>query len=524
MPDLRSRLNHTPNPLGFGTSGRRGLTADLTQLEIYINVTAELEYLFSLRPEEGGIRRGDDFYYALDLRPSSPALMEAVAQAIEDAGMSGISLGRLPTPALMYYALAQSRASIMITGSHIPFDRNGYKLNTSRGELLKEHEAPIGARVAEVRARIYGQDFDRSSFNESGALRQPRAASPVSDAGRERYTARYLDFFPAQPGSGSLNGRRILVYQHSAVGRDLLVEVLSHLGAEVIPAGRSDTFVPIDTENIGDDQLDAIGKLAAHHPDLWAVVSTDGDSDRPLLLAHDSTGQLKFFGGDLVGMITAQYLNAGAVVVPITCNDAIDQSALAPVLEPKTRIGSPYVVAGMAAATAKGKHAVCGWEANGGFLLGADVTRHGRTLTALATRDAFLHILSVLYAAAERDVPVAELFEELPKRFSRAGLLKDFPREISLRIMDRLRQPDSKEIAVRIFTPALGFSPIDRFDYTDGVRIIFAGNEVAHIRPSGNADELRIYAVANSQARADAIVAAGVREPDGILRSLQHLV
>ena len=522
MPDLRSRLNHTPKPLAFGTSGRRGLITDLTQLEIYINVTAELEYLLSLSPEDGGIHRGDDFYYALDLRPSSPLLMEAVTQAIEDAGMRGVSLGQIPTPALMYYALSQRKASIMITGSHIPFDRNGYKLNTSRGELLKEHEAPIGAKVAEVRARIYGQDFGRSAFDESGALRKHRATGPTSGAGRERYAARYLDFFPAQPGS--LEGRRILVYQHSAVGRDLLVEVLTHLGAEVIPAGRSDTFVPIDTENIGADQLDAIGKLAAHHPNLWAVVSIDGDSDRPLLLAHDSSGDLKFFGGDLAGMITAQYLNAGAVVVPITCNDAIDQSALATVLEPKTRIGSPYVVAGMAAAAAKGRQAVCGWEANGGFLLGADVTRHGRTLTALATRDAFLPILSVLYAAAERDVPVVELFNELPKRFSRAGLLKDFPREISLRIMERLSRPDSGDVATRMFTPALGFSSINRFDYTDGVRIIFANNEVAHIRPSGNADELRIYAVANSQSRADAIVAEGIREPDGLLRSLQQLV
>jgi phosphomannomutase len=522
MPDLRSRLDHTPKPLGFGTSGRRGLIANLTQLEIYINVTAEIEYLLSLQPEEGGIRRGDDFYYALDLRPSSPSLMEAVAQAIEDSGMRGLSLGHIPTPALMHYALSHGKASIMITGSHIPFDRNGYKLNTSRGELLKEHETPIGAKVAEVRARIYRQEFDRSPFNESGALRQARTASPASEAGRERYAARYLDFFPAQPGS--LNGRRILVYQHSAVGRDLLVEVLTHLGAEVIPAGRSDTFVPIDTENIGADQLDAIAKLAAPHPNLWAIVSTDGDSDRPLLLAHDSTGELRFFGGDLVGMITAQYLNAGAVVVPVTCNDAIDRSALAAVLEPKTRIGSPYVVAGMAAAAVKGKQAVCGWEANGGFLLGADVTRHGRTLTTLATRDAFLPILSVLYAVAERNIPVAELFGELPKRFSRAGLLQDFPREISLRMMELLTRPDSREIAARIFTPALGFSPIDRFDYTDGVRILFVGGEAAHIRPSGNADELRIYAVANSQARADAIVAEGIREPDGFLRSLQRLV
>ena len=36
-------------------------------------------------------------------------------------------------------------------------------------------------------------------------------------------------------------------------------------------------------------------------------------------------------------------------------------------------------------------------------------------------------------------------------------------------------------------------------DYTDGVRVLFDNGDVAHVRPSGNADELRIYAVADTQ-------------------------
>jgi len=39
---------------------------------------------------------------------------------------------------------------------------------------------------------------------------------------------------------------------------------------------------------------------------------------------------------------------------------------------------------------------------------------------------------------------------------------------------------------------------------TDGVRVLFDNGDVAHVRPSGNADELRIYTVADTQARADA--------------------
>jgi phosphomannomutase len=55
----------------------------------------------------------------------------------------------------------------------------------------------------------------------------------------------------------------------------------------------------------------------------------------------------------------------------------------------------------------------------------------------------------------------------------------------------------------------------------DGVRIFFANGDIAHIRPSGNAPQLRVYAVADSQKRADAIVARAACDPDSILRRLE---
>jgi phosphomannomutase len=56
------------------------------------------------------------------------------------------------------------------------------------------------------------------------------------------------------------------------------------------------------------------------------------------------------------------------------------------------------------------------------------------------------------------------------------------------------------------------------------VRSYFNNGDVAHIRPSGNAPQLRIYANSDSQARADEIVELAVREPDGILRRLEQAV
>jgi phosphomannomutase len=516
--NLQSALSYHPQELKFGTSGRRGEVVHLTDLEIYINALAELEYLQSLARDAGGIARGEDFYVALDLRPSSQGLCHAIQRAIQDSGMRPVNMGRIPTPALMYYAVSHGKGSIMVTGSHIPFDRNGYKLNTSRGELLKEHEQPINDAVGSVRERIYRLPFAEVLFNERGMFKNcPPDAGPRHAVAESVYIDRYVNFF----GAGSLAGLRLAVYQHSAVGRDMLVDLLQRLGADVIACGRSEQFVPIDTENIDAAQLATIQQLADTAGRIDAVVSTDGDSDRPLVLGVDQ-GKVKFFGGDLVGMIVAEFLGADAVVVPITCNDAIDHGNLAPVLEPKTRIGSPYVIAGMEKAAAKGRRAICGWEANGGFLTGSDITRNGHILKALPTRDAMLPVLGVLTAAKEKGKPLVDLFAELPRRYSRAALLKNYPRGQSRQVVERFSVPvdATRQALEQVFSPARGFDAIHRLDYTDGVRIYFGNGDVVHFRPSGNADEFRIYAVADSQPRADEIVEMGVAEPDGLLRSL----
>jgi phosphomannomutase len=536
---LRSRLNYEPQELGFGTSGRRGRVVDLTQLEVYLNALAELEYLQSLSLTEGGIQKGDPFYFACDLRPSSSEFVsqeqgrgeiaQAIVTAITDAGMKAVNLGRIPTPALASYALTRSKGSIMVTGSHIPFDRNGYKTNSSRGELLKEQEAPINEQVRLVRKKLYEQPWDQSRFDQRGMLKSGHQDLPEEHGeARAAYIERFTRFF----AGSSLKGRRILVYQHSAVGRDLLVEILKQLNAEVVTGGRSETFVPIDTENIDAAQLAVIQALAdeaARSGPLDAVVSTDGDSDRPLVLGVDKeTGRVHFFGGDLLGMVVAAYLQADAVVVPISCNDGIDRGPLAAVVEPKTRIGSPFVIAGMEAALTRGKKRVCGWEPNGGFLTGSPISRNGATLSPLLTRDAGLPILGVLFAAEQCELSLIDLFQRLPRRFSRAALLKQFPRATALKIVGRFSPPADaqaiKKDLSQFFTPALGFAGIDRLDYTDGVRILFTNGEVAHVRPSGNADELRIYAVADTQSRADAMAAMGIEEPGGILRKMEKAV
>ena len=294
---------------------------------------------------------------------------------------------------------------------------------------------------------------------------------------------------------------------------------------------------------------------------LDAVVSTDGDSDRPLVLgvmpAAASGRRLRFLPGDLLGIVVAEYLRADAVVVPISANDAVDgrMQEIGAVLR-KSRIGSPHVIAAMDELRRAGAHErIAGWEANGGFLTASSFTLSAGVLPALPTRDAVLPIVVNLLSAVEHRLRLNSLWSRLPARFGRSGLLDHVPVDVGLALLGRLIPPGkTTEISVdqhggmlddsgggvptplsdlderawwesltvlgRVFTPARGFPPITRLNALDGLRVHFRNRDVAHVRPSGNAPQLRIYANSDTQARADQIVELGLAEPDGILRQL----
>jgi phosphomannomutase len=405
-----------------------------------------------------------------DLRPSSPAIAQACAAAIQARGLELVFAGALPTPALAYYALQEKIPAVMVTGSHIPFDRNGIKFYTAEGEISKTHEAAITRAVV--------PDVGLYSTGELHAC-----AAPLSI-----YRQRYLDFFPAS----FLSGTRIGVYEHSSVARDFLPDLLRQLGAEVISLGRTDSFVPVDTEAVS-EQDQALGRTWAAEYRLDALLSTDGDADRPLI--GDENGN--WFRGDVVGLLCAQYLCAGTVITPVSSTTAIEGCGAFTTVA-RTRIGSPYVIEGMDSALARGAQGVVGFEANGGFLLGNRIERSGRVLEALPTRDAVLPMLALLALANERNVPLSGLAASLPKRFTASDRIKNFSTENSRTLIANLACSRAEVAAL------LGdlCGEVLSQDETDGLRLSFENGEVVHLRPSGNAPELRCYAEADTEVRA----------------------
>lgn len=473
--------------LKFGTSGVRGLVTEMTDRACYLYTRAFAQHLISAAPEAREVSLAGDY------RSSTPRILRAVAQGLIDEGLALDFCGFISTPAVTFHAMQHGRASIMVTGSHIPDDRNGIKFNMPWGEVLKGDETEISRRFLELSeaAKAYtgGAATPRFSDDES-FVEPPVEPGEPNVAARDAYVGRYLDFFTGEP----LDGFKLVFYEHSTVCRDFFQEILRGLGATVIPVARSDDrFIAVDTEAV-----DRPERLAAwveeHRAD--ALVTADGDGDRPLLV--DEEGQV--IRGDVLGILVADFLRADSVTAPISCNTALEKSGRFAETR-RTRIGSPYVIEAMKAAVAQGREMVVGYEANGGFLTATDkVSDDGRRrLTALPTRDAVLPIVAALLLAEQRSQSVSQLVDVLPDRYTWSGLVREVPSERGKALVDSFRQ-GGEAVAEERFGETFG--AVESLDFTDGARITFASGDVVHLRPSGNAPEFRCYTEAESEARA----------------------
>ncbi|MDZ8120298.1 phosphomannomutase [Pontiella agarivorans] len=453
----------------FGTSGARGLAVEMTDQVCYAYTKGFLQYL----EESGELKKnGESVAIAGDLRPSTGRIMGAVAKAAADMGYAPVNCGRIPSPAVALYGLENGCPAIMVTGSHIPADRNGIKFNKCTGEILKFDEEQIREQVVET---------DDSIFTDAGF----KLPEENIDA-RIEYVQRYLRAFPKD----CLQGRKVGIYQHSAVGRDVLIEIFSGLGADVTPLGFSDTFVPVDTEAIREEDYKLAAEWSAQNG-FDVILSTDGDSDRPLI--SDENGM--WLRGDVAGILAAKYLGADSVSTPVSCNTALEKCGWFEDIR-RTKIGSPFVVASMIEADFSGKKGVVGYEANGGFLTNSTFSVFGKELRALPTRDAVLPVLSIILLSIQERKPISQLLADLPQRFTASDRIQDFPTEESRKILAQFEDVSAIEDAFGEL-----FGKVESIDRTDGLRVTFQSSEVLHMRPSGNAPEFRCYNEADSEER-----------------------
>ncbi|WP_296040690.1 phosphomannomutase [uncultured Agrobacterium sp.] len=462
--------------LKFGTSGLRGLSEDLKGKASSLYATAFARHLLNA----GLAQPGDPILIGQDFRDSSPAIASSCIAALEGAGLKPIDCGALPTPALALYGLSLKAAALMITGSHIPADRNGIKFYRPDGEIDKQDETAIADLAANLK---------QDELTEEKGAAQTRAAEAT-----QLFLERNIGLLP----ENALQGLKIGVYQHSTVARDLFVDVLAHYGAEVIALGRSESFIPVDTEAVSPETLEKLKAWAPEHG-LDAIVSADGDGDRPLLA--DETGTP--LRGDLIGLITANFLKAQVVVTPVTSNSGIEAAGEFKVV--RTKVGSPFVIAGMADALGEGSDRIVGFEANGGFLTGTPFTLHGKIIAPLPTRDCFLPILATLQLKALEKKKLSQIAAAYSLPVAAADRLQNFAQEKSSALMEHLRASRSN---LEQFLRPVG--QVQSTSDIDGLRVTLTNGNTIHFRPSGNAPEMRCYVEAANEDEANALLNQGL--------------
>jgi phosphomannomutase len=473
--------------VAFGTSGARGLVTAMSDRVCYAYTKAFLQHLLATGQFLGGaVAIGGD------LRLSSNRIAVACGLGIEQTGALGsefrvLNFAKISSPALALFGFENSIPTIMVTGSHIPDNRNGIKFTTPSGEITKADEVAIKNQVVDIPDKL---------FNEQGDIAVQYMLPSAIDKAQTLYRERYHNFF----GADFLKGSKIGVYQHSAVLRDELVKIFESLGATVTTLGRSETFVPVDTEAIRPEDR-TLAKEWARLGSYDAIVSVDGDSDRPLI--SDEKGE--WLRGDVAGILCARFLGVQAVVTPVSSNTVLEKSGFFAEIR-RSRIGSPFVIESMKELLKTVKGPVAGYEANGGFLLASAINRNGRQLSALPTRDAVIVQLAILGLARQENKSISQLLAELPARYTYSERIKDFPTENSLQLLGKLNPADNG-LAFQALEELFGSfaGKPESIDTTDGLRITFASNEVIHLRPSGNAPELRCYTEADSLARAEQI-------------------
>src|SRR5215217_4669509 len=173
--------------LKFGTSGLRGLVVELDGVPAFAYTRAFAEML---KADGSAAASGSRVLVGRDLRESSPSIARLCCAALMDAGLTPVDCGALPTPALAYHGIRSSIPAIMVTGSHIPEDRNGLKFYRAGGEIDKNDEAGILAWHARLGITAVPD-----------TARAVRAGAPDLDL-IAAYKARYHGFF----GAGALAG------------------------------------------------------------------------------------------------------------------------------------------------------------------------------------------------------------------------------------------------------------------------------------------------------------------------------
>ena len=408
-----------------------------------------------------------------DIRLSSPALAEAVAQGLMDGGSEVLDLGMVGTEEVYFATFhLQTDGGIMITASHNPKEYNGMKMVRAGAEPVSGDTG-----LDAIRDLVATRDYPRT-----GHLERYSRMSRRHDI-TEAYTRHLLGFIQPQ----QLKPLRVVVNVGNGVAGHMVKALARHLPFEFIwlypePDGNFPHGIP--NPLLPENRQATTEVLRAHQADLG--VAWDGDADR--CFVFDEQGEC-VEGYYVVGLLAEAFLHKqpGARIIHdprLTWNtiELVEQAGGTPVL---CKTGHAFIKERMRKEDA---------------VYGGEMSAHHYFRDFAYCDSGMLPWLLVAELMSTRQQPLSAMVAERQARFPISG-------EINVHLADAKR---AVQAVLAHFAPQAV-----QQDFTDGISLEFADWRF-NLRSSNTEPVVRL----NVESRADAALVA--QKTDEILSLLNR--
>lgn len=268
-----------------------------------------------------------------DSRISASKLQDAVSRGLMSAGVEVLQFGLASTPAMFNSTLTVNEGalcpvdgSIMITASHLPYNRNGFKFFTNAGGLGKADIKDILERASDIYHKFKNEGLKES---QREALASPRKVDYMSIYASDLVQA-------VRKAAGNiekpLEGFHIIVDAGNGAGGFFVAKVLEPLGAVTTgsqflePDGMFPNHIPNPEDK---DAMKAITQAVLNNKaDLGIIFDTDVDRSA----AVDSTGR-EFNRNRLIALMSAIVLEEHPGTTIVT--DSVTSDGLTEFIEKK---------------------------------------------------------------------------------------------------------------------------------------------------------------------------------------------
>ena len=317
-----------------------------------------------------------------DTRESGEWIERELARGVRSAGAVLTSAGVIPTPAVAYVTRAMAYdAGLVISASHNPFQDNGIKVFSGRGEKFTESlEREVEAVVADT------------SWQVNGSADTPVPRADVIDA----YIAHARLALPEPQRLGAF---RLAIDTANGATTTVAPKLFEELGFEIDlvgakPDGRN---INLECGSTHPEHLAAVVRDRRHR----MGVAFDGDGDRAIFI--DASGRI--VDGDAVLLMCARQMQASgrlkgnAVVATVMSNIGLEVALRESGIDlVRCPVGDKYVMEEMLKRD---------------LSLGGEQSGHIIFSEHLFTGDGIVTALSVLRVMAETGRELADLASEL---------------------------------------------------------------------------------------------------------------